>query len=165
MKKNTWLWIVIIVLAAIFLAPNIKKWIGKEEETGTDGYLTVIEADIDYERPASSLNIVRGSIKTSAPIESIVVNVQGVGSCELEYTSSLIQTTSTTYWAHALTPTDGILGGTDYFTYTQLTVDVFIEYDGMMHKVDTQTVTLSLATSENELPFDADDIELPEIEF
>lgn len=145
MKGNTLLVIIIAVLATLIFAPslfNLKK--DKEE---TPEYVTVIESDFEWEQDASTLNLLDGTIKASAELDRIYLNVAGVGVVDLEYTASVIHTQTRTYVAHLLTPKDNFFDIT-FEKDLELTADIYIEYNGKALKVDTQTVQIKAAVVE-----------------
>lgn len=150
-KKKTWIVVILCVLAAMFFIPNIIKWTTKEPTTdelvGTDSWLTVIETDVDWQQDASSIHLLGGTIKTNVEIDGVFINVNGVGTQYLKYTTSLIETSSATYYEYALTEQNSLLA-TCFDSDTLLDIDVYLEYAGRSYKVDTQKVAVKSAWSD-----------------
>ena len=109
------------------------------DSTVTGTWLTVIETNVEYRQGSTSLDLVKGVIKTNEQVDKIFVNVNGFGAQELEFTPSLIQTTDNAYYANNITAIDGLCSVLVDAKKT-VTVDLYVEYGGRSFKVDTQEI-------------------------
>lgn len=114
---------------------------GNKDGISKDTWLTVIETNVTYRQESTTVDLLKGVIKTNEQVDKIFVNINGLGVQYLEFTPSLIQTTSSTYIAHNITPIDALCSVGVVETQT-VTVDLYVEYDGRSFKVDTQKVAV-----------------------
>ncbi len=146
-KGKVLLWLLLIAFIGICAFIGYTHFKNKKDEQGnkdgitTDTWLTVIETSVAYRQESTTVDMLKGVIKTNEQVEKIFVNINGMGVQYLDFTPSLIQTTTSTYIAHNITPIDALCSVGVLETQT-VTVDLYVEYDGRSFKVDTQAVTV-----------------------
>lgn len=147
-KKKTWLWVLVAVLAGIFLTPSILSLFVKDndnvgDQNGGESYvlIEIYDANLEWQEKSMTIDLIKGSIKTNQQVDKIFVNVNGIGTQYLDFTPTLIRTDSSSYIAHAIPPTNDILM-TAFASDTLITIDVYVEYAGRSYKVDTQKVQM-----------------------
>lgn len=147
-KNRIWLVVVLLLMAVLFIAPITSSLFRKDKEEEdvqeTDSWLTVISVDIQWEQEAHNINLKKGTIKANEEVDNVFVNINGVGVQDLEYTGSLVKTTTEMYYAHALTPINSICA-VAFGETTTVEIDVYVEYNGRSYKVDSQKLTVKSA--------------------
>lgn len=153
-KKNTWLWVVIIILSCIFLAPTVVKWVKKDNKTNipqnTESYLLldVYSAEMDFAEGRMSIDLIEGVIKTNEQVDKIFVNINGIGTQYIDFDANLIRTDEGQYIAHYMSGVKNICA-TAFASDGIVTVDTYIEYAGRSYKVDTQKLSVKSAWTNN----------------
>lgn len=100
--------------------------------------LKVLETEIEYEQGAMSVNLKEnGKITTNMQIDKVFVNINGVGTQYITFTSNAAADNA--YYVHHLDATHSICA-TSFGDDGTVTVDVYVEYGGRSYKVDTQEV-------------------------
>ena len=145
-KKSIIGMLIVIVLACLFCLPLISKLGKKDKTTNTlpqpmDSWLTVIDCDVEYNGDGAVIALVSGVVKTNQEVDAIYVNVGGGGVEYLTFTSSLVQTSTETYFSHRINARKCLLGEA-YWGSTTRRIDMYVEYGGLSHKVDSQLVNV-----------------------
>lgn len=146
-KGRFFVWLIVIVVLAVgayFGYNYIKDRREKEPSNAgisTDTWLTIIETKFEFRQESTTIDLLKGTIKTNEQVDKVFVNINGIGTQYLDFTPSLIQTTNSTYIAHAIEPIDAICSVGVVQSQT-VTVDIYVEYGGRSFKVDTQKVAV-----------------------
>lgn len=143
------LMVVVLIVACAFFGYKYYQYKNVDEQgnhgASNDTWLTVIETNVEYRQGSTTIDMLKGVIKTNEQVEKIYVNINGIGTQYLEFTPSLIQTTNSAYVANNITPLDGLCSVGVAETQT-VTVDLYVEYGGRSFKVDTQKVEVVSST-------------------
>ena len=143
-KSRFFLGLIVIAIISIFAYFAVGYFLNEKEEdksASSDSWLTVIETDVKYRQQSKTVDMLKGVIKANEQVDKIFVNINGLGVQYLEFTPSLIQTTTSTYIAHNIAPIDELCSVGVVESQT-VTVDLYVEYQGRSFKVDTQKVAI-----------------------
>ena len=138
-KKGSFLSVVLIILASIFLLPLLVRTLKKDETKETYILLDVYETTMTYDGGLGMLGLTEGVVKTNQQVDKIFVNINGYGAMYLDFEASLVRTDEGQYIAHYIPQAHNICN-IGFDGPTTLTVDTYIEYGGRSYKVDTQKV-------------------------
>ena len=160
-KGNNFLIFLLVVVLLIFAAPTAIRLLVPTDETPEDGNVIdtdmVLSAEIEWAQDSMSIDLLSGDIKLASKVDKIFVNVADVGVQELKYTQVLVGTANYDYATYTLEEQKGLLN-TCFGSVDELKIDVYVQKDGFVYLVDTQTVrvkscwTNPVAFYENELP-------------
>ena len=146
-KKASFLGVVVVVLACIFLLPALIRLLKKDEPKETYLLLDVYEVNMTYDNDQMSLDLIEGVVKTNQQIDKIFVNINGIGTQYLDFDANLVRTNDGQYIAHYIPGVECICA-TAFADDGTVTVDTYIEYGGRSYKVDTQKISVKSCWSD-----------------
>lgn len=107
----------------------------------------VLNSDVEYGQGLSSIQLKSATLQTNAQIDKVFVNINGVGTQYLTFTTSEV-TTERTYYEHKIEAINGLCA-TVFGSSGTVTVDLYVEYGGRCYKAETQEVSVSSCWTKN----------------